>query len=368
MTRSHPNYRCYYFFIGTEAELIKLFPLLIEFKKNNIDFKIISSGQNSILTNPLFAFIKPKGIDIVLSTKEIKQTAVGYLLWFIKTLIVGIIKLRSEFKQEHICFIVHGDTISTVMGTLIAKWYHLDLAHIEAGLRSFNFLHPFPEEIDRVITSQFVTYHFCPNDWAVNNLKNKKGIKINTYQNTLLDSLKLVINKPGVPNVLIELKNNPFAIFVLHRQENLFNSELLRVFIEELKNTAAKMRCVFVIHKSTQYVLEKKGLLSDIKGMKNIMLVERMPYSDFMKVMQACEFIITDGGSNQEEAYYMGKPCLILRDHTERTEGLGENVLLCRNNVDTLHTFVSNYKTYRRHRIYVSESPSKIIANYLLDI
>lgn len=367
MKKSHLQYKQYYFFIGTEAELIKLIPVLIEFQKRNVSFNIISSGQNNISTSPLLSFIKPKSVDIILTNHEIKQTVLGYLLWFIKTFMIGIITLRKELKKKDTLFIVHGDTISTVMGALLAFWYRLDLAHVEAGLRSFNYLHPFPEEIDRVITSQFVTYHFSPNEWAVNNLKNKKGIKINTYQNTLLDSLQLVTKQTAKPEILKKVTNEPFALFVIHRQENLFNDELLHVFIDEMKKTAKNMKCIFVLHKSTRYALEKKSLLEDIQKTKNIFLVNRLPYGEFMKVMQASEFIITDGGSNQEEAYYMGKPCLILREHTERNEGLGENVILSKNKIEAIHSFISQYKSYKKQPILPSKSPSTIIANYLLD-
>ena len=101
-------------------------------------------------------------------------------------------KIFSENTSEDI-FVVHGDTFSTVLGSIIAKILRGKVAHIESGLRSFNILHPFPEELNRIITFKLTDIYYCPNDWAVNNLRKYKGIKINTQLNTLYDSLQLAI-------------------------------------------------------------------------------------------------------------------------------------------------------------------------------
>lgn len=366
MTILNKKYKNYYFFIGTEAELIKLLPVILKFNKRNIPFTIIASGQNNIIKSELFSIIKPKSDTILLSQQEIKQTVFGYLVWFLMTTIKGTVRLRKALLREKTLMIVHGDTVSTVMGAIVAKIFRVDIAHIEAGLRSFNYFHPFPEEIDRVITSHLATYHFCPNNWAIKNLKLRKGIKINTYQNTLYDSLRFIINRKENPFLLKQLKNKKFAIFVIHRQENLFNNVFLKEIIEEITETSKEIMCIFVLHRSTKHVLGKTHLLSLLKKNKNIFLTERLPYAEFMKLLRACEFIVTDGGSNQEESYYLGKPCLILRSKTERIEGIGKNVVL-NNNTETIHSFIKNYKSYKRTIKSIEKSPSEIIANYLIN-
>lgn len=361
------NIKNYYFFIGTEAELIKLLPILVEFEKEKIRYTIIASGQNNILQSELLKLLKNQRIEYILSKDKIRQTAPGLLFWFFRTLPSAIFKLRKTFRninRDKTVFVIHGDTISTVMGALIAKYFGIKIAHIEAGLRSFNYFHPFPEEIDRVIASRFASIHFCPNQWAVNNLKNKKGVKINTFQNTLFDSLKLVVKDKTPSKILKEINGEKFFIFIMHRQENLFNDQLVKILINELIQNSKKIKCVFVLHKSSKLVLEKKGLMNNLRKNSNILLTDRLSYIEFMKVLHKSEYIITDGGSNQEETYYMGKPCLILRKHTERIEGLGENVILSKNNINTIRDFTKNYKKFLRKPVIAKEKPSAIISNY----
>lgn len=361
--------RSYYFFIGTEAELIKLLPVLREFEKRNIPYKIIASGQNNIIESNILQLLKNKNIAIILFKGDIKQTASGLFFWFLKTLPKAIFQLKNEFTKENkkdTVMIIHGDTVSTVMGALIAKWYGLKIAHIEAGLRSFNYFHPFPEEIDRAIASQFARIHFCPNQWTVDNLKNKRGIKINTFQNTLIESFNLVKTLKTKSALLDNLKKQKFFIFIMHRQENLFNDKLVDLLINEITNNARKMKCVFVIHKPTMLVLEKKHFLQELRENKNIILHQRLEYREFIKVLERCEYIITDGGSNQEETYYMGKPALILRSATERIEGLNENVLLSKNDLQTIREFLRDPSKYKRKPVIMKIKPSKIILDYLL--
>lgn len=360
--------KTYYFFIGTEAELIKLFPILKEFEKHKLPYKLIASGQNNISKSVLMGLLNQKTKPLVLFEGKITQTALGLLFWFLKTFIRSLGKLQSEFKnidKKNTLIVVHGDTVSTVMGAMLGKWFGLKIAHVEAGLRSYNYLHPFPEEIDRVITSQFADIHLCPNEWAVNNIKNKRGVKVNTFQNTLLDSLNMVINTNIQSNLLDKLKKDQYFIFIMHRQENLFNDQLVELLIDNVIDQSKKMKCVFVMHAPTKLVLKKKELMKKLKANKNIILSERLSYIEFMKVLDRCEFIVTDGGSNQEESYYFGKPCLILRSATERIEGLNENVVLSKNNFTVINNFFINYKQYSRKAIKTKQRPSEMIANYL---
>jgi UDP-N-acetylglucosamine 2-epimerase (non-hydrolysing) len=358
----------FYFFIGTEAEFIKLLPVLREFEKRKISYKIIASGQNDILKSDLLKLLNHKKIDIVLFTGIIKQTAPSLFFWFFKTIVESVFILKKEFQRidrKNTVLIIHGDTISTVMGALLGKYYSLTIAHVEAGLRSFNYLHPFPEEIDRVIASQFTSIHFCPNQWAVDNLKKKEGVKINTFQNTLLESLKLVINSKVSSSFLDKVKKEKYFVFIIHRQENLFNEKLVNSLIDEVIINSKKIKCVFVVHKPTIVVLQKMKLFEKVKTNKNILLTERLSYVEFMKLLSGCEYLITDGGSNQEESYYLGKPCLILREHTERIEGLDQNVVLSKNTMETIRKFFNNYKKFARKSIKPKVRPSKIIADCL---
>lgn len=345
-------------------------PVLRQFSDNRVDFKIIATGQNSIVGSELLNLAKVNKVDIVLNTKSIKQTAVGLFLWFIETILRGAFVLRKELKLERNVetryMIVHGDTVSTAMGAMLGKIFGMKVVHIEAGLRSFNLLSPFPEEIDRLITSKLTNIHFCPNDWALGNLQKVGGKKINTKQNTLSESLELALKQDGIPDALKKIGFGNFFIFVMHRQENLINTDLVNYLVEKVIETSEQLKCMFILHAPTELTLEKMHLLEKVKSTKNIYAFNRLPYVDFMKSINACEFLITDGGSNQEESSYFGKPCLILRKHTERIEGLNSNVVLSMNDPVKIEEFIKNYQKYIRSPISFSEKPSSIILKYLI--
>ncbi|PIR43596.1 UDP-N-acetylglucosamine 2-epimerase [candidate division WWE3 bacterium CG10_big_fil_rev_8_21_14_0_10_32_10] len=356
----------YYFFVGTIAELIKVIPVIKKFKDNSVPFKIISTGQNIIQTSDTLKLASNPEIDIILSNSLIKQSALGLVIWWFKTFFIGTYILKKEFlKNKNNYIIVHGDTVSTVMGALIGKIYKVKVVHIESGLRSFNLLNPFPEEIDRIIVSSLTDIHFCPNEWALINLKSKNGIKINTKYNTLVDSLHLALSHSDTPSFAKKLGSKKYFMFVMHRQENLARASLVKSIISEIVEVSKTTHCVFVMHDLTKETLKNINILNSLEKNKNITLVGRQPYIHFMKLMSNCEFIITDGGSNQEESSYFGVPCLLLRTHTERIEGLNKNVVLSRNDPIIIHDFVLNYKKYRRKSVEAKNSPSTKIFTYL---
>lgn len=363
----------YYFFIGTVAELIKVFPIMLDMEKRGIDYKIISSGQNKIEDSDIFKILKKEKLDIYLSTKKIKKSAVGLLTWFIDTFIKSIFKFKKIFsKKSNIerYMIIHGDTVSTLMGAWLGKMFKFKICHIEAGLRSFNLLQPFPEEIDRVLASKFVDIHFPPNDWAKNNLKNLKGQKISTGNNTLLDGLVYALNTKLSSSILEGFGDDDFAIFVVHRQENLINKTLLEKVINSVQEVSKDKKVLFILHEITKIALQKNDLLNKIQNNKNIYIVDRLPYFELMHILKEAQFIVTDGGSNQEECYYLGLPTLILRNYSERQEGLGENAVLYKSDYSLISKFCTNYQSYRRDPVIGFEytSPSSIVVDYLESI
>ena len=361
-----------YFYIGTVAELIKLIPVMKRLRENNISFSIIASGQNDIARETeLLRLAKAEDVEIInLNRCPNHQTAVSLFAWFFKTFFKGFFIFRKKFSRKTIrkngtWLLIHGDTLSTIQGAFLGKIFWFQIGHIEAGLRSFNFLHPFPEEIDRVIASRFVDTHFCPNEWAVRNLKNHSGEKINTLQNTLAESLLIALEQKKLFPVP-EVSGKKYFVFVMHRQENLFNSRLVDGLIGKFLLSLENKHCVFILHEFTKSVLEQKGLLLKLEKNKNITLVPRLPYVDFMQVLNAAEFVITDGGSNQEECYYLGKPTLLLRNVTERIEGIGENIVISKNNQLLIDNFIMNYAKYGREPIVQNTAPSRIIIDYIL--
>lgn len=364
--------RTIYLFIGTTAELIKLVPIIREFKKRKIVFTIIATGQNDIRFEEYATIVK--GVRILRAvTPKSKDPSVGaFFIWSVRTFFSLLLGMRSNFKglnKSNSYFIIHGDTVSSLMGSLVASLYGLKLVHIESGLRSFHFFEPFPEEISRYIVSRLADIHFCPNEWSVQNLKGIKGEKINTVQNTLIEAYNTAMKTASRNQYVkkITKSKEKYFVLVIHRQEHVsFGSTHMYPVLSHIFNIIPDdIRCVFLLHDQSAKFIHTFHRIIPADKQQSITKIGRLPYSDFMHLIHQSEFMITDGGSNQEEMYYMGKPCLLIRNVTERIEGIGENIVLSKNNLQKITEFIIHYTLYRRKPILTYENPSKIIVDYL---
>lgn len=359
-----------YFFIGTTAEFIKLAPIIKEFKQRKTQIKIITSGQNRINFEELEGFTGRIKADIAFAAKNNKSSVPLFLFWAIKALLTGVISLREEFKtldKNNSYFIVHGDTVSSLIGSLIAKRFGLKLVHIESGLRSYNFFEPFPEEICRFINIHLADILFAPTDWAFNKIQHLRGEKINTKQNTLIESCLWALKSKREKNFGLPNQIGKYYILIMHRQEHVyFQKEWTRDILDLVINCAAKnYNCIFILHALTSRFLQSERFNTHTGSAKRMLMVPRLPYADFMNLMNHAEFIATDGCTNQEESYYMGLPMLALRNLTERIEGLGKNVIISKGNKKIVKNFLKNYKQYRQTPVELKIRPSKIIVDYL---
>ncbi len=364
-----------YLFIGTTAELIKVAPVIKEFKSRKINLRIITSGQNSVnfkLLEPLIGKQKSYNSFKVKPLKLRLNIYLKFVVWIIKALTNYLLYFRKEFKNQdkrNVLFIVHGDTISALLGAVIAKIYGLKLVHIESGYRSFNFLEPFPEELCRYIVSRLSDILFCPNDWCLNNVRSNKGLKINTGQNTVFESCMSALKLRTDYQYSKLIGKDKFFLLILHRQEHMiFKKELSKKYINLLLSFASPdMKCVFVLHPLTENFLKSQNMLEQIKKNPNIITVPRIPYLKFMKILSRCEFIATDGGTNQQEAYYLGKPCLLLRKYTEQVEGLDSNATLAKDDMQIVSNFLQNYKSKVSKKVTLKTPPSKIVVDKILE-
>lgn len=359
--------KVYVFFVGTEAELIKLFPVIKEFEKRKIVYYLVASGQNDIRQSKVLVAANGGRIDLCLSSEQdIKKTAGGLLHWYLQTKRDASTQIKNLLGENvdyaNSWVMVHGDTISTVMGAYAAKRLGMKVAHIEAGLRSHNYLNPFPEEIDRMLVSRVAFLHFAPGQQATDNLSGKVGV-INTEQNTLFDSLRYAEQVPCEDQRIKELQKQPYFVFVIHRQENLANDEFVKAVMRNVDEAASQMKCVVILHKITELKLEQLGLLNQIKQDSRYICFSRVEYFDFMKLLSHSKYVITDGGSNQEELYYMGKPALIMRKTTERNEGLGHNAKLYGGDADTIREFSEHYREFEKEPIETDITVSELIVD-----
>lgn len=356
------------FFIGTIAEYIKLFPVIEEMKKTNTPYKVIASGQNEIINSDIAVATGLK-IDCQLSNeKDIVKNVFGLFYWFFKALSRAkkqILNALDGVDFERSIMVVHGDTLSTVIGAVVAKELKMKVAHVEAGLRSHHLFSPFPEEIDRLTVSKIADYNYCQGETAKENLKKSKGQVIDTKYNTVIDATNFTKGIEISNNQINSIINQPFCIFVIHRQENLIQSNLVRQVVDKAIDVSKNKLVVFVMHKITENTLKKLNLLDKLLNEKNVIPVKRLEYFDFTKLIINSDFVITDGGSNQEELCYLGKPTLVLRTATERTEGIGENAVMFNGDIDTVSSFADEYEKYQKPPVIADISPSKVIAEHL---
>lgn len=361
-----------YIFIGTTAELIKLVPVIQELKKRKKQFSIIASGQNDIKFEEFYSLTGNLTVIRAVKPKAIESSVFKFVIWSMRTFLSLLTGMRNLFRglnTSNSYFIVHGDTVSSLIGSVVARIYGLNLVHIESGLRSFSFSEPFPEEICRYIISRLAHIHMCPNNWSMNNLQHVGGKKVNTYQNTLIEIFYDAMKHKSTHPFVLKLKKlkRPYVVLVIHRQEHvIFEKEKTKELLSSiLANIPDNMDCVFLIHDLSAKFIESISGIIPQKVIKRIIKTGRLPYKDFMHVIHGAECMITDGGSNQEETYYMGKPCLIVRNRTERIEGLGSNAVLSYENKHIIRNFFQNYAFYTQKIVPLSIPPSTIICDYL---
>lgn len=356
-----------YIFIGTTAEFIKMAPILKELKIRKISFKLITSGQTKVYFEDFSTYLGNIEPYYRFKDKINKSSIVYFIVWAVKIFFHLLLFLKQDLvnkKRHNVYFIVHGDTVSSLLGAIAGSLFGLQVVHIESGLRSFNFFEPFPEEICRFIISKISNIHFCPNNWALKNLKKIKGVKINTKQNTFIENFLWAVKLR--PRFHIKVKGKYFVL-VVHRQEHVvFGKQKTREILNYIfENIPRNISCVFIIHELTKHLLNTELEISKLKRQR-VILTPRTSFINFVNLLKKSEFIITDGGTNQEEAYYLGKPCLLLRNATERIEGLGKNVLLSNNDKLNICHFIRNYENYRGDNVSFKVKPSKIIVDYLM--
>jgi len=346
--------------VGTKAQLIKMAPIMVELQNRNVGYNFILTGQHQDVMDELREDFGIKEPDYIMSKGKDVTSIFQMIFWINGNLIKTIFNKKKIFKRDKMGIVlVHGDTFSTLLGALMGKLSGNRVGHVESGLRSFNYFNPFPEEITRILTFQLSDYYFCPGEWALNNLKSYKGVKINTGINTLYDSLQLA--KKRIKCVNVDIPNYKYAIVTLHRFENIFKKDQLEKIVGLLEEISGKNKLLFILHKPTEQQLKRFNLYTKLEKNKNIELRPRYDYLKFIKLMMNSEFVISDGGSNQEEGFYLGVPCLLFRYKTERQEGLNENVLLSKFSRDKIDYFVKNYKEFKKKKIKREFSPSKLI-------
>lgn len=335
-------------------------------QEKGIDYNFVFSGQHQATIDDIRTEFELKEPDVKLYLGPDITGIFQMLVWGIQIVWFTLRHRKNVWQGDRTGIVLnHGDTFSTLLGTILARISGLSSAHIESGLRSFNLFHPFPEELTRRLTFLLSNYYFAPGQWALKNLARYSGTKVNTHFNTLIDSLKA--SEESIANAEVEIPEYRYGIVSIHRFENIFSRQKLETITEILVDISSQHRLLLILHKPTLKKLAEFNLLQRLEQCANIELRPRYSYFQFIKLVKHAYFVITDGGSNQEECYYLGKPCLILRKATERNEGIGHNACISGYKPDVIKDFFHSVARYEHPEIKSNISPTEIIINSLTD-
>lgn len=349
-------------FIGTKAQLIKMAPIMKMLRERDIAYNFIHSGQHQETMNDILEDFGLPGPDAyIVEGPDIKVKAqVPKWLYLCEQRTRGSSDCwagRSKGCSDIV--LVHGDTLSTLVGALAAKRMGFKCGHIESGLRSFNVFHPFPEELVRLITFRLADVLYCPDEASVSNVVSSGKRIIHTHGNTMLDATRLAVTMSRQTN------RSDYGIVSIHRYENIFHTDRFKWIVEAVIEISHNHKILFIMHPPTEQRLRSNGLYERLAAEPGIELRKRLSYFEFAGVLAQAQFLVTDGGSNQEESSYLGLPCLVMRKGTERNEGLGKNVVLSNYSKEIIQKFFAHLESYRTPISLSHTSPSEIIVNDL---
>lgn len=315
---------CKYLIVfGTRPEAIKMAPLVEGFKKSSLDYKVCVTAQHRQMLDQvleLFEIIPDYDLDIM-SSKQTLSTVTSSILE----------KIQPVIDDYHPTTIfVHGDTATTLATALAAYYNQIDIAHIEAGLRTHNIYSPWPEEGNRKLTGALTKYHFAPTNSTKANLL-AEGVNaddIYVTGNTVIDALFLACEKIDNNPSLQEkyerefyyIKDKKIVLITGHRRENFGEGfENICSAISELSELFSDIHFVYPVHLNPNV---REPVNRWLKDKNNVHLIEPLDYLAFIYLMRKSHLILTDSGGIQEEAPSLGKPVLVMRDATERPEAV----------------------------------------------
>lgn len=306
---------------GTRPEAIKMCPLVNELKsRENLETIVCVTGQHrQMLDQVLNAFhVVP---DYDLSIMKDKQT-----LFDVTTSILNRIKDVLE-KENPDVVLVHGDTSTTFVTALACFYLHIPVGHVEAGLRTYNIESPFPEEFNRQAVSIIARYNFAPTELSKANLvrEGKDPGTIFVTGNTAIDALKTTVRDDFTHPVLDWAKDSRLIVLTAHRRENL-GEPMHHMFhaIKRLVEETPDVKVVYPIHMNPVVRDTAREVFGDHERFR---IIEPLEVLDFHNILARSYLILTDSGGIQEEAPSLGKPVLVMRDTTERPEGIKAGTL-----------------------------------------
>ncbi|WP_162606773.1 non-hydrolyzing UDP-N-acetylglucosamine 2-epimerase [Ligilactobacillus salivarius] len=308
---------------GTRPEAIKMAPLVLELQKQSQRFEeitTVSAQHREMLDQVLDIFhIKP---DYDLNIMHARQT----LTDITSNVLINLDKILKEAKPDIV--LVHGDTTTTFAASVAAFYNQIPIGHVEAGLRTWEKYSPYPEEMNRQMTDAMTDLYFAPTNQSKANLlkENHKEDNIYITGNTAIDALKQTVDKEYHHDILDKVSpDNKLILLTMHRRENQ-GEPMRRVFkvIREVVESREDVEVIYPVHLSPVVQEVAKEILGNTE---RIHLISPLDVVDFHNLAARSYFIMTDSGGVQEEAPSLGKPVLVLRDTTERPEGVEAGTL-----------------------------------------
>ncbi|MEH6660078.1 MAG: UDP-N-acetylglucosamine 2-epimerase (non-hydrolyzing) [Parasphingorhabdus sp.] len=308
---------------GTRPEAIKLFPVVQALsERNNLETLTCVTAQHREMLDQVLdiANIRPDfDLDLMKANQNLDDLTAR--------LLTGIGKILDETKPQRV--VVQGDTATAMCGALAAYYRQIPVSHVEAGLRSYNIYHPWPEEVNRKIIGTIADQHFAPTQTSADALKkeNIPAEQIYITGNTVIDALLTTVDKFNDPRCLNanlaglyeKFSDRKIIGVTSHRRENLGDG--LTNIASALRTIAERddVALIFPVHLNPKV----REIMQDALGdLDNVAMIEPLDYPNFVSLLNHCHFMMTDSGGVQEEAPALGKPVLVMRDTTERPEGV----------------------------------------------
>ena len=302
--------------LGTRPEAIKLAPVISRFKDcDHIKTRLVVTGQHKEMVDQvlhLFDLRVQNNLEIMLEKQSLNYITTASM--------TGLQKEFSKFKPDLV--LVQGDTTTAFVSALCAFYEKIPVGHIEAGLRTANLYDPYPEEANRRLISQIASLHFAPTESSKINLikADAKGI-IEVTGNTVIDSLVEISKRNFVPEIEgIDWKLDKVIFVTVHRRENW--GKKLRDIINGLELVLKKNKEVIFLISLHPNPIVREPIKENFKNHSRVILCEPLDYKSLVGTLKNCFLILTDSGGLQEEAPSFGKPVLVLRETTERTEAI----------------------------------------------
>ena len=306
---------------GTRPEAIKMAPVVKELEsRDGIQSVVCVTAQHRGMLDQVLEIFKIKP-DYDLDIMKPGQS----LAYITSTVLQGIEEVILKEKPDVV--LVHGDTTTAMAAALAAFYQQIPVGHVEAGLRTYDKYSPFPEEMNRQIIDRIADYLFAPTEVSKGNLDGKlnKGQKIFVTGNTAIDALKTTVSENYQNEILNWVSDSRLILMTAHRRENL--GEPMRQFFKAIRKLTEEfpdVKVIYPVHLNPKVQETAKEVFGDSDKVK---LIEPLDVLDFHNFMERAYFIMSDSGGVQEEAPSLGKPVLVLRDTTERPEGIEAGTL-----------------------------------------